>query len=62
MPLFEIILTRDTTESATVQIEAATEDEANEAALTSDPSGLTWAVDDGNIAQAPYVTGTEEIG
>lgn len=61
MPLLIVILTRDTTESATVQIEAATGDEANEAALSSDPSSLTWEHDDGDIAQAPYVTGTEII-
>lgn len=61
MPRFEVILTRDTTESTTVYVDAETEDAANEAALEQDPTTHTWTHDDGNIPQRPYVTGTEEL-
>lgn len=60
MPKYSIILTRDVTESTTVEVEADTPDQAEALALETDASSVTWAIDDGNVWPDPYVTGTEE--
>lgn len=59
MSRYSVILTRDTTESTCIEIEAESAEEANEKALQTDPAGLTWTPDDGNIPQPPYLTGTD---
>lgn len=52
MPRYRLILTRDVTESVTVE----TDEEGN---FTVPEAG--WAVDDGNTWDDPYVTDREEI-
>lgn len=60
---YDVIVTRDTTESCAMVVEAATEDEAREHAAEraqSDPD-LVWTQDDTPNASAdPYVTHCEE--
>jgi hypothetical protein len=60
MPKYRLILTRDTTESVFVDIEADDETDAHNQALENVPDE-GWGLDDGNLATAPYVTGCELI-
>ena len=60
LPKFSVILTRNVTESAIVQVSAEDESSANTEAMRMDHAALTWAVDDGNVWEPPYITGTEE--
>lgn len=61
---FSVIITRDITESCVIEVEAADEDEAREAALellpyTEEPG---WAVDDCSAQSGEtYVTGVEAV-
>lgn len=64
MPRFSVIVTRDTTESAYVEIEAASESEAEEKAIaySRDNPNLTWERDDTpNASKEHYTNGAEEI-
>lgn len=62
MPKFTVIVTRDTTESCEIEIEAEGQDEAEEAALArSKDSSIEWEPDDTPNASADhYITGCEE--
>lgn len=60
MPKFELILTRDVTESVTVTITAENEGEAAVKAIEHPPE-LGWELDDGNLNDDPYVTDIEEV-
>lgn len=60
MPKFKMIVTRDITESTTVEVEAPTEAEAEELAIAkAQERGVEWDIDE-NFAR-PYVTDTEEL-
>ncbi|OHC75200.1 MAG: hypothetical protein A3G18_09690 [Rhodospirillales bacterium RIFCSPLOWO2_12_FULL_58_28] len=61
MPTFRVIVTRDITESAVVEVKAAAEGQAEAAALDTffDGSELKWKKDDG--LSDPYVTGIDLI-
>lgn len=64
MPTFRVIVTRDVTESTVVEVEADTEEQAEDAALDKLRDGMDaeWEVDDGSWNQAsPYVTGIDPI-
>jgi hypothetical protein len=54
-----VILTRDTTESAVVEVWAESDEDARVAALGKDPLDLDFA-DDENIPQNPYITDCSE--
>lgn len=60
MPLFLVIVTRDTTESVAIPIKAKDQNEATEVALhtaINDAGSLVWAQDDTpNASSDPYVT------
>lgn len=58
MGRWTVLLTRDTTESVAVQIEAETSDEACAKALGLDVTGLEWTADDRAqpFDEEPYVT------
>lgn len=61
MPSFDIILTRDVTESASVTVRARNAQAAKEKAMAMAEAGkLTFEVDDGNFWDDAYVTGCEE--
>jgi len=63
MPTFNVIVTRDTTESTTVTVDALDRSEAGEQAIniaTDATSPLAWEVDD-NPAQDAYVTDISEV-
>lgn len=62
MPRFTVIVTRDTTESAIVEMEAANADEAAEKAIIYSKMNphIEWAQDETDNASADhYVTGVE---
>ena len=62
MPRFTVIVTRDTTESAIVEMEAANADEAAEKAIefSHDNPDVEWFQDDTpNASSDHYVTGVE---
>jgi len=59
---YDVIVTRDTTESCTMVIEAASLEEAQQAGLDRalNDSDLVWEQDDTpNASSDPYVTGCE---
>lgn len=59
MPKFTLILTRDTTESVSVVVEAETEDEAQDKALDNVPTE-GWETDDTpNLSKNVYITNCE---
>lgn len=62
MPKFTVIVTRDTTESCQIEVEAEDRAEAEERALETSKSGdVTWEPDDTPNASADhYVTGCDE--
>lgn len=61
MPRFDIILTRDVTESASVTVRARNAQAAKEKAMALAEAGkLTFETDDGNVWDHPYVTGCDE--
>jgi hypothetical protein len=58
MPKFEVQLTRDTTESTTVTVDAASKDDAFAKALNlvkHHDNTVEWDVDDENTPQPPYL-------
>ena len=61
MKTFNVIVTRDTTESVTLEIEAQDEHEAQELALryVAGPNDIDWEHDD-NLPQPAYVTDVSE--
>ena len=62
MKFFTVIVTRDTTESTTLTIEAHDEDAAGLVALEAirrDATGLVWEPDD-NLPRPAYVTDVSE--
>ena len=62
MPRFTVIVTRDTTESAIVEMEAANADEAAEKAViySKDNRHIEWMQDEtDNASRDHYVTGVE---
>lgn len=65
MPTFQVIITRDVTESTVIEIDAETKEQAEEAAfeklLASEDT--EWRLDDGswNNSEA-YVTAVDPIG
>ena len=62
MPRFTVTVTRDTTESATIEMEADTEEEAAEKAIgfSYDNPHVEWFQDDTpNASSDHYVTGVE---
>jgi hypothetical protein len=61
VPRFSVLLTRDVTESAKVEIDAANRDEAERLALECDTVALVWHVDDGHEWGLPYVTAVDEL-
>lgn len=61
---FSVTVTRDTTESVTVEIEATDEADAQEKAIafTYDNAHLTWEQDDTpNASKEHYANGAEEV-
>lgn len=61
---WDIIVTRDTTESCVIIIEAASAEEAEQAALERAHSdyNLVWEQDDTpNASSDPYITNVEEL-
>lgn len=64
MKTFNVIVTRDTTESTTVTLDAPDGQAAIDAALElvrMDPNDLSWAQDDTpNASSDPYVTDVSE--
>jgi hypothetical protein len=63
MPRFIVTVTRDTTESTTVEIDAVDADAASEYAIgyTSNNPNIEWEQDDTpNASSDHYVTGVEE--
>jgi hypothetical protein len=61
MPKFNVILTRDLTESVVVTVDAATADDAGEAAIehiANSEEQFAWETDD-NPAQDAYVTSVD---
>lgn len=63
---YRVIITRETTESTVVIVEAADESEAEELALEKASedygSGVTWTPDDCSGMQSdPYTTGCDEV-
>ena len=62
---YDVIVTRDCTESATVQVDAKNEAEANEKALAiasaNDGADVEWEHDDCSGMQSdPYTTGCDK--
>lgn len=63
MKRYSVIVTRDITESTTVEVEAENGDEAEIAAFETvlNSEDVKWEVDDGSCGNsAPYVTNVEE--
>lgn len=64
MTKYRVIMTRDITESTTIDVEAESEEDAYavaHAALCNDANPV-WEIDDGSWNQdGPYVTGVEEV-
>lgn len=56
---FQIILTRDVTESAVLEIEASSQEEAEEMAMSKPDLDLSWSRDD-NAPADRYVTACDE--
>jgi hypothetical protein len=65
MPKFRLLVTRDTTQSTVVEVEATDEDEAGFLArqqVRADQSKFDWELDDTpNASKDPYVTDCEEL-
>ncbi|MCG7629048.1 hypothetical protein MHM88_14650 [Epibacterium sp. MM17-32] len=59
MPKFQVILTRDVTESVCIEIEAADHDAATVKAIENVPD-TGWELDE-NLPDDAYVTGVDEI-
>lgn len=59
MKIFEVLLTRDCTQSVTVKVMARTRSEAREKALNNAPDE-GWSLDDGNFWKEFYITGVCE--
>lgn len=64
MTKFTVIVTRDTTESCAIEVEAESREEAEQAGLQTAldfPGEQEWSPDDTtNASKDPYVTGCEE--
>lgn len=64
MPKFTVIVTRDTTESCEIEVEAESQEAAEQAGLQTAldfPGEQEWLPDDTtNASKDPYVTGCEE--
>lgn len=64
MPKYRVIVTRDTTESITVEVEAAGEEEAQSKALDASYSGNyfgQWEQDDTANASSDHYTNGAEV-
>jgi len=64
MPTYAVIITRDVTESTTVQIEAGNPEEAEDLAFEklSNSTDAEWRLDDGSWDQGDaYVTAVDRI-
>lgn len=65
MPKFNVLVTRDCTESTVVDVEAATEAQARKQAwreIMNGPGNFDWVVDDGSGHWSkPKITGCEEV-
>jgi len=60
MPTYEVIITRDVTESTVVTVEASDERSAGHIAILRSIDSKDWEVDD-NTAKEPYVTDVTEV-
>lgn len=64
MKTYDVILTRDATESVTVRVEAENESEAEEKGREKDGMGgwniTGWELDEGNCHDV-YTTGVDEV-
>lgn len=59
MPRYAVVVTRDLTESTTIEVDAPNEEAAEEAALTKlyNSDGADWEIDDGSWNEGGiYVT------
>lgn len=59
---FRFIYTRDATESATITVNAKSQEEADEIAFSlAKGADIGWELDDGNPGDRPYQTSNEEL-
>jgi len=64
MKKFVVKMTRDITESVSIEVEAETADDAEDRAYTvmMETDNLTWEVDDGSADGIAYASDVTEVG
>ena len=64
MPKFLVPITRDVTETATIEVNANSAHDARDIALfqvTRAPHDYQWEPDDGNVGSDPYFAGDDDL-